>query len=33
MTFPPHIDHVLTTYGIRAETKAALYDLYLALGG
>ena len=33
MTFPPHIDHVLTTYGIRAETKAALYDLYLAMGG
>lgn len=33
MTFPPHIDHVLTTYGIRAETKAALYELYLAMGG
>jgi hypothetical protein len=33
VTFPPHIDHVLTTYGIRAETKAALYDLYLAMGG
>jgi hypothetical protein len=33
MPFPPHIDHVLTTYGIRAETKAALYDLYLSLGG
>ena len=33
MSFPPHIDHVLTTYGIRAETRAALYDLYLSLGG
>jgi hypothetical protein len=33
MTFPPHIDHVLTAYGIRAETKAALYDLYLSMGG
>ncbi len=33
MPFPPHIDHVLTTYGVRAETKAALYDLYLAMGG
>jgi len=33
MTFPPHIDRVLTTYGIRAETKAALYDLYLSMGG
>lgn len=33
MPFPPHIDHILTTYGIRAETKAALYDLYLSLGG
>ena len=33
MPFPPHIDHVLTTYGIRAETKAALYDLYLSMGG
>ena len=33
MSFPPHIDHVLTTYGIRAETKAALYDLYLSMGG
>jgi len=31
--FPPHIENVLTTYGIRAETKAALYDLYLSMGG
>ncbi len=33
MPFPPHIERVLTAYGIRADTKAALYDLYLALGG
>jgi hypothetical protein len=33
MPFPPHIDHVLTTYGVRAETKAALYDLYVSMGG
>lgn len=32
MGFPPHIDRVLTAYGIRADTKAALYDLYLSLG-
>lgn len=31
--FPAHIEAVLTTYGIRAETKAALYDLYLSMGG
>jgi hypothetical protein len=33
MSFPPHIENVLITYGIRAETKAALYDLYLSMGG
>ena len=33
MAFPPHIERVLTAYGIRADTKAALYDLYLSLGG
>jgi hypothetical protein len=32
MPFPPHIDRVLTAYAIRADTKAALYDLYLSLG-
>jgi hypothetical protein len=31
--FPEHIDRVLTTYGVRADTRAALYDLYLSLGG
>lgn len=33
MSFPPHIERVLTAYGIRPDTKAALYDLYLSLGG
>src|SRR4028119_1823199 len=33
MPFPPHIERVLTAYGIRADTKAALYDLYLSMGG
>ena len=33
MPFPPHIERVLVAYGIRADTKAALYDLYLSLGG
>jgi hypothetical protein len=33
MPFPPHIEQVLTAYGIRADTKAALYDLYLSMGG
>lgn len=32
MSFPSHINRVLDAYGIRADTKAALYDLYLALG-
>ncbi|HEX8255290.1 MAG TPA: hypothetical protein VF846_19275 [Thermoanaerobaculia bacterium] len=32
MSFPPHIERVLSAYGIRADTKAALYDLYLSLG-
>lgn len=32
MSFPPHIERVLTDFGIRADTKSALYDLYLALG-
>ena len=32
MPFPAHIDHVLLQFGIPADTKAALYDLYLALG-
>ncbi|HEX2835565.1 MAG TPA: hypothetical protein VHW00_21310 [Thermoanaerobaculia bacterium] len=32
MTFPAHIVRVLDAYGVRADTKAALYDLYLTLG-
>ncbi|HYO76069.1 MAG TPA: hypothetical protein VE010_06360 [Thermoanaerobaculia bacterium] len=32
MSFPPHIERVLSAYGIRADTKAALYELYLSLG-
>ncbi len=32
MPFPPHIERVLSDFGIRADTKSALYDLYLALG-
>jgi hypothetical protein len=31
--FPSHIEHVLNRYGVRAETKSALYDLYLSMGG
>jgi hypothetical protein len=33
MPFPSHIEQILNAYGIRPDTKAALYDLYLALGG
>lgn len=32
MPFPAHIESVLTTYGVRADTKAALYDLYVTMG-
>jgi hypothetical protein len=32
MPFPDHIDRVLNAYRVPAETKAALYDLYLSLG-
>ena len=32
MSFPPHIERVLNEFGIRADTKAALYYLYLAMG-
>jgi hypothetical protein len=32
MPFPPHIETVLNQWAIRADTKAALYDLYLSLG-
>jgi hypothetical protein len=32
MPFPDHIESVLTAYSVRADTKAALYDLYVSLG-
>lgn len=32
MPFPSHIESVLTAYGVRADTKAALYDLYISMG-
>lgn len=32
MPFPAHIERVLDAYAVRPDTKAALYDLYLALG-
>jgi len=32
LPFPEHIERVLTSYGVRADTKAALYDLYVSLG-
>ena len=32
MPFPEHIERVLTSYGVRADTKAALYELYVSLG-
>lgn len=32
MSFPPHIAAVLERYGVKPDTKAALYDLYASLG-
>jgi len=32
MSFPEHIAAILDEFGIRADTKAALYDLYVAMG-
>jgi len=32
VSFPSHIARVLDAYGVRADTKAVLYELYLALG-
>ena len=32
MPFPSHIEQILTAYGIRSDTKAALYDLYVSMG-
>lgn len=33
MSFPFHIERILAAYAIRTDTKAALYELYLSLGG
>ncbi|MGZ8812348.1 MAG: hypothetical protein ACXW3E_15540 [Thermoanaerobaculia bacterium] len=30
--FPSHIDRILTQFGVAADTKAALYDLYVSMG-
>lgn len=32
MSFPTHIAEILDAYGVRADTKTALYDLYVSLG-
>ena len=32
MSFPAHIEKVLNEFAIRADTKAALYDLYVSMG-
>jgi hypothetical protein len=32
MPFPSHIEQILHAYAIRADTKAALYDLYISMG-
>ena len=32
MPFPSHIEQVLSQYGVRPDTKEALYELYLILG-
>jgi hypothetical protein len=32
MPFPPHIDRIFTVFGIAADTKAFLYDLYVSMG-
>jgi hypothetical protein len=32
MPFPDHIEHIFEAFAIPAETKAVLYDLYVAMG-
>lgn len=32
MPFPPHILRILDAYGVAADTKSALYELYVSLG-
>ena len=32
MSFPAHIGRILDAYGVRADTKASLFDLYVSMG-
>jgi hypothetical protein len=32
MPFPDHIERIFESFGIRAETKAALFDLFISMG-
>src|SRR5947208_8303459 len=32
MAFPPHIARIFETFGVPADTKAAIYDLYVSMG-
>jgi hypothetical protein len=32
MPFPEHIERIFETFGIRAETKATLFDLFISMG-
>ncbi|HKB81047.1 MAG TPA: hypothetical protein VKH35_15170, partial [Thermoanaerobaculia bacterium] len=32
MAFPEHIDRIFEAFGVPADTKAALYDLYVSMG-
>ena len=32
MPFPEHIERVFETFAIPADTKSAIYDLYVAMG-
>ncbi|HXH92803.1 MAG TPA: hypothetical protein VNN25_14565 [Thermoanaerobaculia bacterium] len=32
MPFPEHIERIFESFGIRAETKAALFDLFISMG-
>src|SRR5438874_672372 len=32
MAFPPHIERVFETFGVPPDTKAAVYELYVAMG-
>ena len=32
MPFPEHIERIFEAFGIRPETKAALFDLFISMG-